>query len=199
MVYKEEKILIPMCMEAFTAKDWMEIKNGEADIGYALVKPGTEWNPTEEELAEEGEKHEVPLGMKKLPLDTGTLTLQQINLMLTHLPFDVSFVDENDKVRYYSEGPERIFPRSSGIIGRKVQNCHPPKSVHIVQEILDSFRSGKQDMAEFWLELDEKFLYIRYFALCESSGRYKGCLEVMQDATRVRSFEGERRLLQWGT
>jgi DUF438 domain-containing protein len=116
---------------------------------------------------------------------------------LTHLPVDLSFVDENDTVRFYSEGPERIFPRSPAVIGRTVQNCHPPGSVHIVQNILDSFRAGKQSTAEFWISLHGKFVHIRYLALRDAGGAYRGCLEVTQDVTHIRQLQGERRLLSW--
>jgi DUF438 domain-containing protein len=130
-------------------------------------------------------------------LTTGELSLDQLNLVLTHLPVDLSFVDESDTVRFYSEGPERIFPRSPAVIGRKVQNCHPPKSVHMVQDILDSFRSGKQSVAEFWIQLRGRFIHIRYLAIRDKIGTYRGCLEVAQDVTGIRELEGEQRLLHW--
>lgn len=134
----------------------------------------------------------------RLPLDTGGLTLKQINLMLEHLPVDLSFVDESDEVRYYSDTADRVFPRSPGVIGRKVQNCHPPKSVHIVEKILDAFKAGSKDVAEFWIQLHGKFVHIRYFALRDRDGNYKGTLEVSQDVTNIRNLEGQRRLLDWG-
>ena len=132
-----------------------------------------------------------------LGLETGHLTHWELNTILKALPVDITFVDENDRVRYYSDTPERIFPRSPGVIGRKVQNCHPPKSVDVVERILKSFRSGEKDVAEFWLELRGKFIHIRYFALRDGSGAYKGTLEVSQDATGIRALSGQRRLLDW--
>jgi hypothetical protein len=132
-----------------------------------------------------------------LGLSTGQMTLEQINLMLTHLPVDLTFVDEDDRVAYYSEGPERIFPRSPAIIGREVRNCHPPKSVHIVNKILDAFKSGARGTAEFWIELGGRFIYIRYFAVRDSNGYYRGTLEVSQDLTEIRKLEGQQRLLDW--
>jgi len=136
--------------------------------------------------------------MDAVPLDTGQLSPEQINLMLTHLPVDVSFVDENDEVRYYSDVPDRLFTRTPGVIGRKVQNCHPPDSVHMVNAILDAFRAGNQDTAEFWIQMKGRFVHIRYFAVRDSEGVYRGCLEVSQDVTDIRALEGERRLLEWG-
>lgn len=132
-----------------------------------------------------------------LALDTGTLTSEQVNLLLTHLPVDISYVDENDTVIYYSATPERIFPRAPGVIGRKVQNCHPPKSVDVVDRILKAFRSGERDSAEFWIQSQGKFIHVRYFALRDGTGTYKGTLEVTQDATAIRALRGERRLLDW--
>ena len=132
-----------------------------------------------------------------LRLDTGILTAEQVNLMLKCLPVDISFVDENDEVRYYSDTKDRLFPRSEGVIGRKVQDCHPPKSLDIVQKILDAFRAGEKDMAEFWLTLGGRFIHIRYFAMRDAKGRYRGALEMAQDVTGIRGLEGERRLLNW--
>jgi DUF438 domain-containing protein len=117
--------------------------------------------------------------------------------MLLNLPLDVSFVDETDTVVYYSANKERIFTRTPGVIGRKVQNCHPPKSVHMVKRILEAFRKGEKDSAEFWIQMRGRFLHIRYFALRDGSGAYRGCLEVTQDVTGIRALQGERRLLDW--
>jgi uncharacterized protein len=130
-----------------------------------------------------------------MPLDTGILTLQQINLMLRNLPVDITFVDEHDKVRYFSQSRERIFERTEAIIGRAVQNCHPPQSVHRVERILNDFRSGKRDAAEFWIQMGPKFVHIRYFAMRDTAGNYRGTIEVTQDLAPLRALEGERRLL----
>lgn len=130
-----------------------------------------------------------------IALDTGVLTAGQVNLLLTHLPLDVSFVDENDTVVYYSATPERIFPRTPGVIGRKVQNCHPPKSLDVVNRILKDFREGTRDTAEFWIQSRGMFIHIRYFAMRDGGGTYRGCLEVSQEVTGIRALQGERRLL----
>ncbi len=191
MIYKEEHILFPMSLEKLTQFDWRKVKQGEEEIGYAWIKPDGQW-PPQAEMEEE-----AAIGTEKIHLDTGDLSKDLINLMLTHLPVDLTLVDENDRVAYYSQGRERIFPRSPGIIGREVQRCHPPESVHIVNGILDEFKAGKKDVAEFWIQLGGKFIYIRYFALRSPDGAYKGCLEVSQDITEIRQLEGERRLLDW--
>ena len=132
-----------------------------------------------------------------LPLTTGRLTLEQIDLLMTHLPVDVSFVDPEDTVLYYSATKDRIFTRTPAVIGRKVQNCHPQQSVGTVEAILKSFKSGAKDSAEFWITLDGRFIHIRYFAVRDKAGAYKGCLEVSQDVTGIRALSGQKRLLDW--
>ena len=133
----------------------------------------------------------------RLSLDTGQLTLKQVNLMLKHLPVDLTFVDENDEARYFSAGKERIFPRSPGIIGRKVQQCHPAKSLDTVNQIVADFKSGAKDKAEFWIQMRGRLIYIRYFAVRDDEEIYRGTLEVSQDITDIQSITGERRLLNW--
>ena len=200
MIYKEEHILFPASLDMLSDPEWIKVKAGEADIGFAWVVPDTGW--PEDIIKEPEEVPPEPAEVLKdvagaLGLDTGRMTLEQINLMLTHLPVDLTFVDENDRVAYYSEGPERIFPRSPAIIGREVRNCHPPKSVHLVNKILDAFKSGSRNTAEFWIELGGKFIYIRYFAVRDAGGYYRGCLEVSQDLTQIRKLDGQQRLLDW--
>ncbi len=192
MIAKEEKVLFPMVLEKFNDVDWAAVKEGEHETGYALFEPTVAEMPTKAPMKANANESGALLG-----LATGGLTLEQVNLLLTHLPVDVSFVDESDTVRYYSDVKERIFPRSPGVIGRKVQNCHPPGSVHVVQNILDSFRRGEKDVAEFWINLQGRFVHIRYFAVRDAEGNYRGTLEVSQDLTGIRKLEGERRLLDW--
>ncbi len=192
MIYKEEHILFPMALETLSDEEWLKVKKGEEEIGYAWVEKVEEWRPSGlagQAIAEEK--------IGSLNLDTGQLTAEQVNLILTHLPVDISFVNENDEVAYYSQTKERIFPRSPGIIGRTVQNCHPPKSVDVVEKILQAFKSGEKDSAEFWIQMKGRFLHIRYFAVRDSKARYRGTLEVSQDVTEIRALEGQRRLLNW--
>ncbi|MFZ3071562.1 MAG: DUF438 domain-containing protein [Anaerolineaceae bacterium] len=189
MIYKEEKILIPEALGRFSDAEWQSIKDeGHPEDSQGYHEPGATQEiplPTVEAAPAEG----------RISLSTGMLTPEQINLLLTHLPVDVTFVDENDEVRFFSQTQERIFTRTAAIIGRKVQNCHPPQSVHVVQHILDEFRSGKRDVAEFWIQMGGKFIHIRYYALRDEAGNYKGTIEVSQNATGIRALEGERRLL----
>lgn len=193
MIYKEEKILFPLALATFTEAEWAEIRRGEDAIGYA-VTPDGDWNPPrpEEPKSPGGQKMEP-----RLALNTGSLTMEQLDLMLRHLPVDFSFVDDQDEVRYYNDVPARIFPRSPGVIGRKVQQCHPPQSVDKVQQILDAFRAGRKDTAEFWIEMQGRKLHIRYFAVRDQAGKYRGTLEVGQDITAIQRLTGERRLLDW--
>ncbi len=196
MIYKEEKILLPMSLETLTEEDWVRVRKGEEEIGYAWVTPGKEWPAGVREPGAMSPQTE-PIHEGGIPLDTGELKADQINLILKNLPVDISFVDETDTVRYYSAGTERIFPRSPAVIGRKVQNCHPPDSVQMVNRILEAFRAGDRDVAEFWIEPRGRSIHIRYFALRDGQGRYRGCLEVSQDVTAIRELQGERRLLDW--
>jgi uncharacterized protein len=188
MIYKEEKILFPTALDALSDAEWESMAAGEAEIGFAWIEPPAP--------AVSASSDGTLTGGDLLPLTTGALTLEQIDLMVRALPFDVSFVDEHDRVRFYSEG-ERVFPRSPAAIGREVRNCHPPKSVDKVEQILTEFKAGTKDVAEFWIEMGGRFIHIRYFAMRDTNGAYRGCLEVVQDATHIRSLEGQRRLLDW--
>lgn len=195
MIYKEEKILFPMSLELLDERDWARVKKGEEEVGYAWVTPGREWAPAAP--PEVGEAAAKTADGNRLALDTGALSAEQVNILLTNLPVDISFIDESDTVVYYSATRERIFPRTPGVIGRKVQNCHPPKSLDVVNQILAAFRDGSRDVAEFWIELGGKFIHIRYFALRDGGGEYRGSLEVSQDVTGIRTLRGEKRLLDW--
>jgi hypothetical protein len=198
MVTKEEKVLFPMAIELLTDTEWAEIRRGEGEIGYAFIAEPIAWPPG---AAGGSAAATAPVDIIRSPearleLKTGELTLARLNQALNVLPLDFSIVDENDRVLYYSEG-ERIFPRSPGVIGRKVQNCHPPASVDKVQQIVDAFRAGDKDEAEFWIELGGKFLHIRYLALRDGDGTYRGVLETVQDVTGIRALAGQRRLIDW--
>ena len=193
MIYKEEHILFPMALETLSEEEWGKVAAGEQEAGYAWIRPEAVWRPAAGSTPEAA----MAAAAGSLPLDTGRLTLEQVNLILTHLPVDVSFVNENDEVAYYSASPERIFPRSPGVIGRKVQNCHPPKSVDMVEKILKAFKDGSKSTAEFWIQMRGRMLHIRYFAVRNAEGEYKGCLEVSQDITHIQKLTGNKRLLDW--
>ncbi|MEE4194711.1 MAG: DUF438 domain-containing protein [Anaerolineae bacterium] len=201
MIYKEEKILIPASLERLSEEDWSEIYQQEANLGYFVVRPGTDWQPVvKKPTASPAPKSSASPGFTpgvsaSIHLNTGILTPEQLDLMLTSVPFDITFVDENDEVRYFTQGKERIFPREAAIIGRKVQLCHPPQSMDKVQRILDDFRAGVRDVAEFWIQMGKLFVHIRYYALRDTAGGYKGCIEVSQDIAPLRTLEGEKRLL----
>lgn len=211
MFYKEEHILFPNALERLNESDWRAMHAQEADFGFSYVARGEDW-PAAESLIQpadvklnqsrefdkpiEPAKEERTVLMSDFPLSTGDLTLSQINLMLTTLPVDITFVDENDTVRYFSDTASRIFRRTPAIIGRKVQNCHPPASVDKVIRIVEDFRAGKRDSAEFWIQMGGKFIHIQYYAMRDAAGSYRGTLEVSQDLTELRKLEGERRLLE---
>lgn len=191
MVYKEEKILFPTAIGMLDPEEWRAIRAGDDEIGYAFIDTPPEWTGT----MDKGEDRPVHMG--QLKLNTGVLSQLQLDRMLLSMPFEFSFVDENDEVRYYSGHAERVFPRSPAVIGRKVQNCHPPHSVHMVNAILEAFKEGTKEKAEFWLTINEKFIHVSYYPVRDDNGCYLGCLEVTQDITRIKNLEGERRLLEW--
>jgi len=198
MVYKEEHILFPMCLESFSEAEWSRVRTGEEEIGYAWVGPASGWEPQAmpEEVASAAAGAAAATG-DAIDLDIGRLTAEQINLLLKHLPVDITYVDDTDRVAYYSDTDDRIFPRSAGIVGRQVSKCHPPKSVHIVENIVDAFKSGERDSAEFWITVAGRFIHIRYFAIRDGEGMYKGTIEVSQDITDIKRLEGQQRLLDW--
>ena len=199
MIYKEEHILFPMTLESFKENDWVTVKNGEEEIGFVFgVKPGDQWKPITTSDIHKPIPSQISTSENFLNLEIGNLTLEQINIMLKTLPVDITFVNEKDEVAYYSDTEDRIFPRSRGIIGRAVQKCHPPNSVHIVEDILQKFKSGEKDVAEFWIQLGDNFVMIRYFAMRDDENNYVGTLEVSQELSHLRSLKGERRLVQWG-
>ncbi len=199
MIYKEEHILFPMALESFNELDWLTVKNGEEEIGFVFgVKPGDQWKPITTSDVHKPIPTTTLTREKDLNLDVGNLTLEQINIMLKTLPVDITFVNENDEVAYYSDTEDRIFPRSRGVIGRAVKKCHPPNSVHIVEDILQKFKSGEKDVAEFWIQIGDEFVMIRYFAMRDDGDNYVGTLEVSQELSHLRSLKGERRLVKWG-
>ncbi|WP_353115905.1 DUF438 domain-containing protein [Nitratidesulfovibrio sp.] len=199
MVYKEEKVLFPMALESLTEAQWARVRHGEDEIGYAWVTPGDQWTPQTTDLTDVASATAASQtqGARLVHLDTGALAPNVLNQMLRSLPVDLSFVDADDRVAYYSDVPHRIFPRSAAVIGRNVRNCHPPKSVHMVEDILAKFKAGERDTAEFWIEMGGRFLHIRYFAVRDTDSTYLGCLEVSQDVTDIRALTGQRRLLEW--
>ncbi len=199
MITKEEKILFPMTVETLDDRDWARVKHGEEAVGYAWIVPGTEWKPAVDDAApiSRPAARYGTAAEALLALDTGRMSAEMVNLVLRHLPLDLSVIDADDTVLYYSESPERFFPRSPGVIGRKVQNCHPPASVHVVERILAGFKDGSRDVAEFWIRSKGRLIHIRYIAVRDAAGAYRGCLELGQDVTGIQGLQGEKRLLDW--
>jgi DUF438 domain-containing protein len=194
MIYKEEKILFPTALDLLTEQDWYEIYLQSDEYGYCLYAPEFEWTPAGG-VHSETRRPAAHDGRVQMP--TGSFTLEQLIGVFSTMPFDLTFVDRDDTVRYFSPGKERIFDRSRAILGRKVQYCHPPKSVHIVNQIVKDFKEGKQERARFWITLHDRLIYICYYAVRDARDNYIGTLEVTQDLTEVRALEGERRLLEY--
>ncbi len=189
MIYKEENILFPTAIKLITESEWQEIRSGEKEIGFSFIDyhDNIKQDKLNSHISYNGE----------LSISTGSLTIEQVDAILKTLPLDISFVDENDKVKYYSDTKDRIFPRSPGVIGRDVRKCHPLKSVHIVEKILKSFKEGKKNVAEFYIVVGGRDIHIRYFAVRNKYGKYLGTLEVSQDVTAIKKLTKEKRLLDW--
>jgi uncharacterized protein len=192
MTMKEDQILLPMVMDKLTDIEWYEIYKQTLEIGFCLYDPEFEWKPENMQVAEEENKDD-----DLIHLPSGSFTKTQLQAILNALPVDMTFVDHNEKVKYFSQGKERIFHRSRAILNRDVKLCHPPSSVHVVEQIIDDFRSGRQDHAPFWIQMKGRFIYIEYFALRDENGNFLGTLEVSQDLTERRALEGEQRILSY--
>jgi len=194
MIFKEENILFPAAMEKLAPKDWVNILKESQDIGYVFIESPRE---TEEMIKELSAvlRDEPTVNADLIRLPTGDFRAPELLALLNTLPFDITFVDKDDTVRYFTQGTDRIFSRTKAVIGRKVQNCHPPQSVDVVLRILDSFKKGQKDSYAFWLNLKGKLVYIRYLALRDADGKYLGTVEITQDITGIKKIEGEKRLI----
>jgi DUF438 domain-containing protein len=192
MTKKEDEILLPMSFDKLTDLEWFEISRQTLEIGFCLYDPEIEWKP-DHTGSEPGEPDDSEL----IRLPSGNFTKAELQAILNILPVDMTFVDKDEKVRYFSQGKERIFHRSRAILNRDVKLCHPPASVHIVEQIQEDFRSGKEDHAPFWIQMKGKFIHIEYFALRDDNGNFLGTLEVSQDLTERRALEGEQRILSY--
>ncbi|MBM4331817.1 MAG: DUF438 domain-containing protein [Deltaproteobacteria bacterium] len=193
MIFKEEKILFPASLEKLKAQDWVEVLKETESVGYGFIEKPKETYQLIEELRK-AMTEEPKAEEQAITFPTGSFQLEELLGVLNTLPVDITFIDKDDAVRYFSEGKERIFLRTRSILGRKVQNCHPPNSVHVVEQILTSFKAGKRDSVDFWINYKGKFVYIRYFSIRDRMGNYLGTLEVSQDITDFKKLEGERRL-----
>jgi DUF438 domain-containing protein len=193
MIYKEENILLPMALATLSDDEWGEIWAASPKYGWCIVEPLVGYKPT---AAVTADSIKVSAS-RALMLPTGNVSLEQLVGMFSRLPLDLTYVDADDRVAFFTEGPDRIFARSKAIIGRKVQHCHPPRSVEVVDRILSDFRAGRQNVAEFWINFHDKFVHVRYFAVRSPEGDYLGTVELTQDLTPLRALQGERRLLEY--
>lgn len=196
MIFKEENILFPMVLETLNEDEWLKIAKESAEIGYCLYEPKVEWKPVrvnvEEKVQTQGEE---PVGEGYHKFETGILSGAEIEAIFNTLPVDITFVDKDGAVKYFTQGKDRIFPRTKAVIGRKVQNCHPPASVHIVEKVVEDLKSGKKDVEDFWIKMRDKYVLIRYFAVRNAAGEYLGTLEFTQDIAPIQAIEGEKRLV----
>jgi DUF438 domain-containing protein len=202
LISVEDTRLFPNSLQLLTKEDWEEFYIGDEEIGWMLKEKPLPFPRINEEKYIHPSKDETE---RKLSItfentfhyDEGFMTPEQVNLLLRILPIDLTYVDENDKVIFYNRGEDRVFPRSKGIIGREVKFCHPPKSVHMVLRIIDEFRAGTKDSAEFWINFKDRLIHIRYFAIRDKHKIYKGVIEMSQDVTNIQKLEGQKRLLEW--
>jgi hypothetical protein len=185
--FREERILYPLVQEVVSEEVLNGLFRESLEIGFPFYSP--------EKFPESREKSKVEENY--VDLGTGNLRIEQIRLLFNHLPVDITYVDENDRVAYFSTPKKRIFPRTKAIIGRYVHNCHPPESVHVVEQIVEAFRSGKKDVATFWIDKKGEKLLIQYFAVRDENGLYKGVVEVSQEISEIQNLKGEKRLLDW--
>lgn len=196
MIFKEENILFPMTVDALSEDEWLKIAESSDEFGYCIIKPTGKWKPKrvniEEKAKVEGEK---PAGDDQyIRFETGLLTPEEIEAMFNTLPLDITFVDKTGAVKYFSQGKDRIFARPKTVIGRMVQNCHPPASVHVVENVVDDLRSGRKDHEDFWIRMGDKYVLIRYYAVRNAKGEYLGTMEVTQDIRPIQEITGEKRL-----
>ena len=201
MIFKEEKIMTPMLLEKLTEEDWQIIAQESPELGYIIEYVPSFGNVSMDspvpDMNRSGDGNisvDVEAG-GKIRLASGEFSVEELTCMLNALPFDITFVDKNDKVAYFSEGKERTFPRTRAIIGRNVSNCHPPSSVHVVEKIVEDFKAGRKDQEDFWIRMGEKYVLIRYYAVRSEQGEYLGVLEVTQDIQPLQELSGEKRLV----
>lgn len=195
MIPKEEEILFPMALDKLSEADWYEISKQSLEIGYCLYDPQTKWKP---QGAKEVSINEAQKSGGHIQMPSGSFSAEELLSILNTLPIDMTFVDKDDKVKYFSQGAERVFNRTRAILNRDVRYCHPPASAHIVDKIIDDFKSGKQSRAPFWINMGGKMIHIEYFALRNEKGEYLGTLEVSHNVSVYRELEGEQRILSYG-
>ncbi len=194
MVPKEEEILFPMSLDKLTEADWYEISKQSLEIGFCLYDPKENWKPS---WAEDETINDAQKSGSHIQLPSGSFSAEELLCILNTLPLDITFVDKDDKVKYFSQGAERIFQRNRAILNRDVRHCHPPASAHIVDKIIEDFRSGKQTRAPFWINMGGKMIHIEYFALRSEKGEYMGTLEVSHNVNVYRELQGEQRILSY--
>jgi len=192
--FKENNILFPTALQVVTDKEWEEVRREFDEIGYASFTPQ---NVLAAFHAEKAAPKTAKSSSDTLQFETGSLSKEEVEAILDTLPVDISFIDKDDRVKYFNKAEKRIFVRTKAVIGRSVQLCHPQKSIHVVNKIVEAFTNGEKDTAEFWITMNDRLVHIRYFAVRDRDGKYLGTMEVTQDLTDLKKIEGQKRLLDW--
>lgn len=196
MIFKEESILFPMSLDTLTEDEWVTIYNESDEIGFAIIAPETKWTRAKVNIEKNQKIDNVKVDGGNIRLESGILSIKELTHMLNTIPGDMTFVDKDNIVKYFSQGKERIFARTKAIIGRSVENCHPPASVHVVDQIVQDLHSGKKDSESFWIKMGEKYILIQYFAVRDENGEFLGTLEFSQNIAPIQAITGEKRLVE---
>ncbi|SHI06323.1 DUF438 domain-containing protein [Clostridium magnum] len=197
MIFKEENILFPLSLDTLTEDEWFIIESDSDSIGYCITGPAGKWKPVRADV-ESKEEHEKLANEDSegyIKFNTGILKAKEISAIFDHLPVDITFVDKDGVVKYFSNSKERIFVRTKAVVGRKVQNCHPPASMHVVEQVVEELKSGKKEHEDFWIKMGDMYILIRYFAVKDENGEFLGILEVSQNIKSIQEIEGEKRLM----
>lgn len=197
MIFKEENILFPMVLDTFSEEEWVSIVDASDEIGYCLIdEPQGVWKPSHTQNQKEGKQgSEKAIQDGYVEFDAGRLLPEEINAIMNTLPLDITFVGSDGTVKYFTQGKERIFARAKTVLGRRVENCHPPASVHVVEKVVEELKSGRKDNEDFWIKMGDKYVHIRYYAVRNAEGEFLGIMEVTQDIKPIQAITGEKRLM----
>ncbi len=198
MITKENKILKPMLLDNLTDEDWLTIARESDHIGYAFGDHIEGASPSDAKAWAKGEDAvaQPVSSANDVNLPSGFFNGNELETLLNTLPLDITYVNADGRVQYFSEAKDRVFPRTRTIVGRTVSDCHPPKSVHMVETLIEQFKKGEKDHEYFWIQKGGQFILIRYYAVRDEEGIYKGVLEVTEEISELRGLKGNKTLME---